>query len=288
MAVFAFERKKIRRHFRNQRHQAARLRTRRALPAKTLTSKLSKTNSRTMLPRDAPIAIRSAISRRRPLKRTSKRFATLLHAISNTKQTAANSVAKPARIFSVTSCGSVLTDVVGRAVDLVRVMRTVTLFERRKRGAHLFERDARLHSADHAQKAGAAHHAFVRESRKLKRFGRPNLCNRIRAEPWRRHVRQHADDRVRRSVERDAAPDHVRIAAESLLPKTFRDHRDIGALFFLRPKIPAENWTDAKHIEIVRSHSATKNLNRIAYAGECEDERNFLRRIRQKAVCPSR
>ena len=89
--------------------QAATPRTRRPLPAKTLTSKLSKTNSRTMPARDAPIAIRNAISRRRPLKRTSKRLATLLHAISNTKHTAANSVAKPARIFSVTSCGSVLT-----------------------------------------------------------------------------------------------------------------------------------------------------------------------------------
>src|SRR5262249_15874283 len=81
-------------------------------PARTLTSKLSHTNSLTILPRDAPIAMRSAISRRRPLKRTSKRFATLLHAISNTKQTAPKRVTNPVRIFSVTSCGSVLTDVV--------------------------------------------------------------------------------------------------------------------------------------------------------------------------------
>src|SRR5262245_20668175 len=80
-------------------------------PAKRLTSKLSQTKSLTILLRDAPTAIRRAISRRRLLKRTSKRFATLLHAISNTKQTAAKSVAKPARMFSVTSWGSVLTDV---------------------------------------------------------------------------------------------------------------------------------------------------------------------------------
>jgi hypothetical protein len=72
-------------------------------PAITLTSKLSKTNNRTTLEREAPIAIRKAISRRRPLKRTSKRFATLLQAISNTKQTAAKRVMNPARKFSVTS-----------------------------------------------------------------------------------------------------------------------------------------------------------------------------------------
>src|SRR5437762_11953828 len=57
--------------------------------------------------REAPIAIRNAISRRRPLKRTSNKLATLLHAISKTKLTAAKSVAKPARKVCVTSWGSV-------------------------------------------------------------------------------------------------------------------------------------------------------------------------------------
>ena len=81
-------------------------------PAKTLTSKLSKMKSRNTLPRDAPNAIRSAISRRRPLKRTSKRFATLLHAISNTNATAASKVANAGRRSPVTSSGSVLRDMV--------------------------------------------------------------------------------------------------------------------------------------------------------------------------------
>jgi hypothetical protein len=72
-------------------------------PAIKLTSKLSNTNNRTIPGREAPIAIRNAISRRRPLKRTSKRLATLLHAISKTKLTAAKSVAKPARKVCVTS-----------------------------------------------------------------------------------------------------------------------------------------------------------------------------------------
>ena len=81
-------------------------------PAMTLTSKLSKTKRRMMPAREAPIAIRNAISRRRPLKRTSNKLATLLHAMSKTKVTAANSVMKPARKFSVTSSGSVFTVVV--------------------------------------------------------------------------------------------------------------------------------------------------------------------------------
>ena len=50
--------------------------------------------------RDAPIAIRNAISRRRPLNRTNSRFATLLQAMSKTKATAANSVANAGRKFS--------------------------------------------------------------------------------------------------------------------------------------------------------------------------------------------
>src|ERR1044071_2095939 len=73
----------------------------------TLTSKLSKTNKRAMLVREAPTAIRNAISRRRPLKRTSNKLATLLQAINKTKLTAAKSVAKPARKFRVTSSGKV-------------------------------------------------------------------------------------------------------------------------------------------------------------------------------------
>src|SRR6266853_1307503 len=63
-----------------------------ANPAITLTNRLSKTKSRTTLAREAPIAMRNAISRRRPLKRTSRRFATLLQAISKTKQTAERTV----------------------------------------------------------------------------------------------------------------------------------------------------------------------------------------------------
>ena len=76
-----------------------------AIPASTLTSRLSKRKSRTTLRRDAPIAIRNAISRRRPLNLTRSRFATLLHAINRTNATAASKVANAGRKFPVTSLG---------------------------------------------------------------------------------------------------------------------------------------------------------------------------------------
>src|SRR5437868_15527436 len=78
------------------------------IPANVLTSRLSKTNNLTTLPRDAPIAIRNAISRRRPLNLTRRRLATLLHAIKSTNATAASKVANAGRRFPVTSLGSVL------------------------------------------------------------------------------------------------------------------------------------------------------------------------------------
>ena len=73
------------------------------IPAITLTLALSRTNSRTTLRRLAPKAIRNAISRRRPLKRTSNKFATLLQAIIKTAPTAISNVTKAGRKSPVTS-----------------------------------------------------------------------------------------------------------------------------------------------------------------------------------------
>src|SRR5205085_8519092 len=70
----------------------------------------------------------------------------------------------------------------------------------------------------------------------------------------------------------NASADHVRIAAHSFLPESLRDHGDIGAFFFLRRKIPAQNRMDAKNIEIVCGQSAAKNLDRIAEPGQSEGE----------------
>jgi hypothetical protein len=87
-----------------------------------LTSRLSKTKSRTTPLRDAPKAMRKAISRRRPVNLTSSRLATLLQAMSSTKLTAASSVKKAGRrlptassVAEITTGDQLLSAASGRA-----------------------------------------------------------------------------------------------------------------------------------------------------------------------------
>src|SRR4029453_19110316 len=88
------------------------------------------------------------------------------------------------------------------AVDLVEVLRAITLVERGQCRARLLEGNALFHPPDHAKEAGAAHQSFVTEARKLKRFRRPNFR-----------------DRVRHAIKRNASPEHVWIATEAFLPE---------------------------------------------------------------------
>src|SRR5258707_3335599 len=111
----------------------------------------------------------------------------------------------------------------------------------------------------------------------MKRFPPPNLHGRasipeprVRPEPPCRHIWQNANDRVRRPIERDAPPNHIRIASEAFLPEIFRHQCDIGASLFFRQKIAAKNWANDKHIEIVGGQSVAKYLDRIAKSGQCE------------------
>ena len=151
------------------------------------------------------------------------------------------------------------------------------MVERRQRCSHLRERDVRLHPADYTQKARAAHHSFIREPWKLERFRRPDFRDWVRSEPSRRHVWQHAYNRVRSAIECDAAADHVGITAEALLPEILGDDCDIGALFFLRQEVASENWAHGEQVKIVRSQTPAKDLHRIAKTGQCE-EKEILRR----------
>jgi hypothetical protein len=75
---------------------------------------------------------------------------------------------------------------------------------------------------------------------------------------------------VRRSVESDVSPNHIRIASEAFLPEIFRHQGDVGAFLFFRQKIAAEDRTDAKDIEIVSRHSPAENLERITKSGQRE------------------
>ena len=146
------------------------------------------------------------------------------------------------------------------------------MVERWQRCFHLLQRDVRLNPADYAQKARAAHHSFIREPGNLERLCGPDLRNRVRAEPGCRHVRQHAYNRMRRAIERDAAADHVRIAAEALLPKILRHHGDVSALFFLWQEVASENRTRAEHFKIIRRQPTPEDLHRIADTGQCKQK----------------
>src|SRR5205823_2257958 len=156
------------------------------------------------------------------------------------------------------------------AVDVVRILGPITLFQRQQYGARLLNGHPRFQSSDNPQKKGAAHQLLMTEAGNLKRFRRPNFRDRVRAKPGRRHIWQNANDRVWRSVECDASPNHVRISAEALLPEIFRHQCDVGAFLFFWQKIAAKNWANAQHIEIVGGYSPAKNLDRIAKSGQCE------------------
>src|SRR5262249_23484367 len=57
------------------------------------------------------------------------------------------------------------------------------------------------------------------------------------------------------------------IAAESRFPKAIRDHRHIGALFFLRQKRPSTNGTHPEDVEPIRSCFESRHLEGIADSG---------------------
>src|SRR5207247_11061674 len=130
-----------------------------------------------------------------------------------------------------------------------------------------------VQSSDNPKKKGAAHQLLMTEPGKLKRFRCPNFGRRVRGKPSRRHIWQNADDRVRCSIEREASPNHIRIATEAFLPEIFCHQCDVGAFLFFWQKIAAKNWANAKHIEIVGGYSPAKTLERIAKSGQRERRR---------------
>src|SRR5690242_18802742 len=75
---------------------------------------------------------------------------------------------------------------------------------------------------------------------------------------------------MRHAAERDAASDHIRIAAHPLAPKILRHHRDVGGFFFVRQKVAPANWSHPEHIEVVRRYLPAEDLHRITESGESE------------------
>src|SRR5205809_4189152 len=73
---------------------------------------------------------------------------------------------------------------------------------------------------------------------------------------------------MRGPVECDASADYIRIAAEPLLPKIFRDQRHVGALFFCRQEIPPKNWANSQDIKVVGSQSSAEDLDSVAQSSQ--------------------
>src|SRR4051812_9384230 len=119
------------------------------------------------------------------------------------------------------------------------------MVERRKRSSHLFDRHTRFRPGDHPKKSGAAHKTLMRKTGKHERLRRPNLRRRRRPKPGCGLVRQNANDRMRYAVERDAAADDIRIAAQPFAPEILGDKGDVCALLFVRQKIASADWMHA-------------------------------------------
>ena len=154
-----------------------------------------------MRPREPPIAARMAISRRRPVARTSSRLATLAQAISSTKLTAPPSTSSDCRTL-LTSTSRIGSDAEAAVrAERVRKLALVVLGGRRDPRLRLLERDARLQPAGRLEVV-----ALVgRVRRELER--RPDL--RLRPELGEVEFAEDADDRVGLAAERDRFADDV-------------------------------------------------------------------------------
>src|SRR5439155_1378327 len=87
-----------------------------------------------------------------------------------------------------------------------------------------------------------------------------NAISRRSPDPRERQVRPNADNRVWHTVQRNAAADYIRVAAEAFAPEVLRHHRHIRGFFFLRQKVAPADRSDAEHIEVVRRHLPAEDL----------------------------
>ena len=127
-----------------------------ATPPANASSTLSTSSWRTIRPRDAPIASRTAISRRRPAARTRNRFATFAHATSSTSPTALNKQEESAAVAVVDA----------RRVERVRrnppVPRARPVFRKARVDARPdLSRDRRSAFGGHARRQAANHEEGV-------------------------------------------------------------------------------------------------------------------------------
>src|SRR4029453_1007959 len=175
-----------------------------------------------------------------------------------------------------------------RTVDLVRILRAITLIEGSHRGARLLHGESGLQPPHYAEKAGSAHHPLVGESGKVERFVRPNFGDRIRSKPACRHIGKNADDGMSHTIECDAAADYIGITAEPFLPEILGDERYIRTLFFLRQKIASANRPNSQNIKVIGCQSAAKDLDRVSQPGQGKGKEIFSSQIVENSLAVSK
>ena len=182
---------------------------------------LSVSSWRTMRPRAAPSAARIAISRWRPVARTSSRLATFAQAISSTKPTAPSSTSSD---VGASSRRDVADRLRRRSCPSVRAPSGTcarkSCADAPSRALRLLQRDAGLQPAQRLEVVpliGAC-------------WDRTGTASRSAASgrtPGSRTSSEHADDGVRLAAERDRLADDVGIARRNASPRDrVADHRD--------------------------------------------------------------
>src|SRR5262245_12983522 len=79
-----------------------------------------------------------------------------------------------------------------------------------------------------------------------------------------------ADNRIRITVERDAASERIRVAAETTLPQAMAQNHDAwrpGAVFFRR-KCATEGGLDTCHLKEIGREAIADQQFRLAHSGQ--------------------
>ena len=185
---------------------------------------------RTTRARVAPIAIRTASSRRRPNTRSSCRFATLAHAISSTRPTAPSSASSGVRTSSKVCSWIGVSASFAPSMPFAAGIRSIPADTRRlRRGAIEAGAGSEADECDHAQrrrKPGqpAAGRRAIGQ-RRTERQPAVVVVARIGTAETARHD---ADDRRRHAVDAETAAEDVRRPAELAHPEVVTENHHAG------------------------------------------------------------
>ena len=224
-------------------------------------TRLSVMNCRTIRPRLAPTARRTATSRCRAVPRASSRLATFAHTISSTAPTAIVITRSAGRLAAI----DLFLDAFDREAPNTggkrsgersrRGLRTQAFADRVGLVGRRFHGRAGLQTGDDAAAQSFPGRRALGDRCPVVRVGNREV----------EVCRHHADDRQRRSVEesgfrakrleRDGAPENVRVALKVSLPRAGADDDDVRAGRFVRGvENAAEPRARTEHREGIRRH----------------------------------